>query len=180
MTKRGRKCKITDLGLAEEALRRRGMMSLAKIAEELSILSGEPVNQMNVKRFYESNDLKEVTDQIDAGEDPVDELTQEFKKRLLDLDKEMGQTKDLINIKLQKAVESGNTTEMYKAIDMLNKNWEALRKNWVSIQQFGHERAYTIERGIQEKNQTINILILDFADKLCPTCRKEVLKLIHE
>ena len=178
--------KIIKYGLEDEAqsLLDSGL-SRAKIAETIrnnhpEIVDLKDLSAMSVQRWIESRERKEIEDKLEEGKDPLDLFIKEYRKAIKDLNAKAEKLYNKSSKLLDKVEQEGNSIITLKAIKEVRDSLDQLRKNWVSLMQYGTRQTSNIYHINLKKEQNTKIMLLEFSKVLCDKCRNAVSKLIED
>jgi len=178
--------KIIKYGLESEAqsLLDSGL-SRAKIAETLrnnhpEIVDLKDLSAMSVQRWIDSKERAKLEESIEQGKDPLDDFMKEYRRAIKDLNLKAERLYNKANKLLDKAELEGDTTTSLRAIKEVRDSLDQLRKNWVSLMQYGTRQTSNIYHINLKKEQNVKIMLLEFSKVLCNECRSKVSELLKE
>jgi len=176
--------KIEKYNLQNEVLElKQAGFSLQKIAETLrnshpDIQELKNLSAMSVQRFLSNWKQHKIQKQLDNGEDPINDLVEEFKNKLYDLDDETHEIYKIMKKALKRTVKEGNNQNIIKAARGALEAIEQTRKNWISLIQWGSNKLKPIEQAREYNTFKIDNFIINLSEELCPKCRRKVVGLV--
>jgi len=138
----------------------------------------QKISNMSIMRYRDTREKQKLEEVIADGGDPVDEFTNEFKSAVRDLVKKTDAIYDEALSILSEAKNSDNITDKLKALKEVRDSLETQRKNFISLQQYGQRQQSNIYNINMKKENNIKLMLLDYANQLCPKCRNKVSELL--
>ena len=137
------------------------------------------LSAMAIQRYLSSKDEREVEEQIESGKDPVGDFVDEYRKSM---DKINVKSEELYNrsLALLETLEQSDDDIMkLKAIKEVRDSLDLLRKNQVSLVQFGEKKTNTIYNVNLKKEIHVKNLLMNFNKELCSRCRLRIAELLE-
>ena len=143
--------------------------------KDLKKLSG-----MSVGRYFRSVAENKIEKSVEEGGDPVKDFIDEFRVSIENINKK---TEDLYNktMKILDDIESNSKDDhlRLKAVKEARDSLEQMRKNKVSLIQYGERRTGDIYNVNLKKEYHVKNMLLNFSRELCPKCRSKIPKLFE-
>ena len=138
------------------------------------------LSAMAIQRYLASSRETKIIEDVKQGKDPVTDFIGEYRQAMKDINEK---TETLYNksIKVLNDIELTNDDIMrLKAIKEVRDNIEQIRKNQVSLVQFGEKKTNTIYNVNLKKEIHVKNLLLNFVKGLCPKCKRNVSEILEE
>ena len=179
--------KIRKHNLEEETYQLKDMkysnQEIAKLLKEnhpdikdISNLSG-----MSVGRFFRSEAQQDIEVSVKEGGDPIKDFVEEYREAIEDINRKTNELYDK-TMKILDDIESKSNSDALrlKAVKEARDSLEQMRKNKVSLIQYGERRSGDIYNVNLKKEYYVKNMLLHVSRNLCPKCRAEFPKLILE
>jgi len=164
--------KYTDLGLSRKDVARK-------------IKENHPDNQdlrklsaMSIQRFLQNHKRDVAIERMDKGENLEENIREEFRDKMYDLDDEVHDLLREAKVLLSKAKESDNINTQLKAISETTKIIEQVRKNWTSLIQFGLNEFKPVIEAKHANIIQVDKMLMTMSNIFCPTCRSKIVDLV--
>ena len=183
--------KIIKYNLEDEAKQLRDYgYSYDKIAKTLAeshpkILDIQKLSPMSVMRFFETYEEMKVQEKVEEGENPVADLTEEFRTAVRDINQ---RTEKIYHraIRLLDNLETDNKDSalILKAIKEARDSLGEERKNMIALKQFGEKKAMAIQNVNLKKEIHVKNMLMTFSKdlnkELCPVCRAKMVNVLEK
>jgi len=160
---------LKDMGFGNEKIASTLVQNHPKI-KGIKKLSG-----MSVGRYFRKKDKEDIVDTVEQGGDPVIDFIQEYRDSISDINK---RTKSLYNksMAILKDIEENSDDDhlKLKALKEVRDSLEQMRKNNVSLVQYGERRIDTIKEVNLKQEYHVKNLLIGISRELCPKCRAKI------
>jgi len=137
------------------------------------------LSAMAIQRYLSNKNEKQVVEDIKQGKDPIADFTEEYRKAMRDINVKSEILYDESLKILNSVKESPDDMLKLKAIKEVRDNLDLLRKNQVSLIQFGDQKRNTINNVYLKKEIHIKNLLMLLVKDLCPNCKRVVASIVE-
>jgi len=145
---------------------------------EISDLSN--LSSMAIQRFLRQKEESKVEESLKQGRDPISDFIEEYRQAMKDINVKS-------NILYDKSIQLLNSIDQtdddilkLKAVKEVRDNIDLLRKNQVSLIQFGEKKTNTIYNVNLKKEIHVKNLLMNFNKNLCSKCRFKIAEILEQ
>jgi len=138
------------------------------------------LSAMSIQRYLASKDEREIQEQLDEGKDPIEDFVEEYRKSMHHINIKSEELYKRSLRLLDTLEQSDDDIMKLKAIKEVRDSLDLLRKNQVSLVQFGDKKTNTIYNVNLKKEIHVKNLLMNFNKELCPKCRLKIAELLEK
>jgi uncharacterized phage infection (PIP) family protein YhgE len=137
------------------------------------------LSAMAIQRYFSSEQEKDIEKSVKAGENPVMDFLEEYRKEMKDINRKSNLLYEKSMQLLNSIDQSDDDFLKLKAIKEVRDNLDMLRKNQVSLVEYGEKKTSTIYNVNLKKEIHVKNMLIAFNKNLCSKCRLKIAELLE-